>query len=197
MKLVLVACSSRKAESYRAARELYTSPLFRLSAAWAARNGDRWAILSAKHGIVAPDAVLEPYELSLLDLDLAGVTRWADAVAWGSIFEQPEGGELVVLAGKLYLSFAPRLETRFPGRWKVTTPLAGMQIDERLSWLSTAQARAEREAVEAGATCGVLPGSFRARQGVGPCVLAAGHVSRRHQAACGRWFTKSIPGGAP
>jgi hypothetical protein len=61
----LVGCAARKLQGPAPARELYVSQLFRKASAYAEATCDRWYILSAKHGLVHPDTVLEPYDVRL------------------------------------------------------------------------------------------------------------------------------------
>ena len=67
LQLGLVACSRTKANRPVPARELYASPLFRAASAYAERKygSGRWLILSARYGLVDPDRILSPYDLSL------------------------------------------------------------------------------------------------------------------------------------
>ena len=64
MTVVLVACSKSKAPAAARARDLYTGGLFRLSVRYAESRGLPWAVLSAKHGLLDPDQVVEPYSHS-------------------------------------------------------------------------------------------------------------------------------------
>jgi len=48
------------------ARFLYTGDLFRASVKWAESWDLPWVVLSAAHGIVGPDQVLAPYDVSLI-----------------------------------------------------------------------------------------------------------------------------------
>ena len=66
MPLVLVACVKRKL-SCPAARDLYRSARFRKARAYAERRGKPWFIVSAEHGLVAPEEWLAPYERYLPD----------------------------------------------------------------------------------------------------------------------------------
>jgi len=60
----VIACGGRKLPHPAPARELYTGPLFRAARAWAEQSpGGRWFILSAHHGLVHPDTVVEPYDV--------------------------------------------------------------------------------------------------------------------------------------
>lgn len=58
--IVLVGCAAKKLDYRAPARELHTFQLFRSARMWAEREGDAWYILSALHGLVPPDRVLQP-----------------------------------------------------------------------------------------------------------------------------------------
>jgi hypothetical protein len=82
----LVGCASAKLSQPAPARELYTSPLFRKASAYAEATCTRWYVLSAKHGLVAPDAILEPYNVKLgratrdPETDAPPIHAWAQSV---------------------------------------------------------------------------------------------------------------------
>jgi hypothetical protein len=59
---VIVGCGARKLEWAAPARELYTGSLFRAASRHAERLGLPWRILSAEHGFISPDTVIEPYD---------------------------------------------------------------------------------------------------------------------------------------
>ena len=69
----LVACASQKLQRPAPARELYVSQLFKKASAYAGLTCDRWYILSAKHGLVHPDTVLEPTGIPTLRQNYAHV----------------------------------------------------------------------------------------------------------------------------
>lgn len=65
MTTYVIPCGAGKADTARAARDLYTGSMFShtLAAAEAlAEPGDRILVLSARYGLVDLDEVLEPYE---------------------------------------------------------------------------------------------------------------------------------------
>ena len=62
-----MACAKSKGLVPAAAKDLYSSSRFRKARAYAERLGDPWFILSAEHGLVAPDEWLAPYERYLPD----------------------------------------------------------------------------------------------------------------------------------
>jgi predicted glycosyl hydrolase (DUF1957 family) len=135
MRIALVACCGQKLDRAAPAGELYTSPLFRKAASYA-RTFDRWYILSAKHGLLRPDVVVEPYDCTLLGM------RKVDRLAWGRrVFDQMTtegiaGVEFVALAGAKYTE--PLVRVGLP----VKTPLKGLGIGQQLAWLTKRNAGA-------------------------------------------------------
>lgn len=63
------------------ARDLYSpSPLFRGRRAYVEKDCDRWLVLSAKHHVVGPDEVLEPYDVTLAGASRQVKRRWTATV---------------------------------------------------------------------------------------------------------------------
>ena len=79
-RVLFLGCVSEKGPAAVAAQDLYVSTLFRLRRAYAETLGSPWFILSAKHGLVGPDEVLEPYDMRLSDLPAASRRAWGDRV---------------------------------------------------------------------------------------------------------------------
>lgn len=134
MKIVLVGCGKAKSAHAAPARDLYTSPLFHLARSYAELNADRWFVLSAKHGLVEPSAVLEPYDLELCELVAEDKRAWAYRVAAELREVVRSGDEVILLAGVEYAA-GPKLVEGV----RLVEPLAGLQIGERLRWLSSAR----------------------------------------------------------
>lgn len=133
MRVGLVGCAAAKRRSPSPARELYTSQLFRKAVAYVEPRVDRWYILSALHGTVHPDTVLEPYNVKLGTNEAGPVHEWAQRAAWGLAYQLGdvrEDIELLVLAGEQY-----RVMLRYlPVATEV--PLEGMGIGQQLGWLT-------------------------------------------------------------
>lgn len=72
----IVGCSKKKRKENSKAQNLYISTRFELSKKIAIRFGSDWAILSAKHGLLSPDEVIKPYDLSIKKLTNADKERW-------------------------------------------------------------------------------------------------------------------------
>ena len=132
--LVLVGCAKQKRATAAPAQDLYTSPLFRKSRAYAESTGIAWFVLSAKHGLVGPEAVLEPYDVTLSRTSRDYRREWARRVlrqldeACGSL----DGRSIEIHAGTAYTSsLRPLLESRGA---VVVEPLQGLRQGQRLAW---------------------------------------------------------------
>ncbi|WP_333890172.1 DUF6884 domain-containing protein [Mycolicibacterium gadium] len=132
--IILVTCVKSKAVRPSAAKDLYTSALFKKQRAYAEKARVPWFILSAEHGLVAPDEWLAPYERYLPE------TPASYRAAWGTwVAERLEllAGPLVdktieIHAGSTYLdTVRPELEKRGA---RVLDPLQGLQMGPRLAW---------------------------------------------------------------
>ena len=134
--LILVGCVKRKRSQPSAARDLYDeSPLWRGRRAYAERSGASWYILSAKHGLLAPDARIEPYDLALKRLKKGERRDWSRRVLDELRVRFPDlTGDIVEChAGKDYLENGLEDGLRQAGAL-VRRPLAGMRIGSQLGW---------------------------------------------------------------
>ena len=133
MSLYLVSCVSKKRAVPAPAQDLYVSPLFLKTRAYVESRGQPWYILSAKYGLVAPEQLIEPYDLTLKQMPVAERRRWAERVM-SQLQPHLDGvAEVVFLAGQPYQEFLnPQI-----GRQGITVrdPLQGLKIGERMRWL--------------------------------------------------------------
>lgn len=102
VRVGLVGCVKTKTPFAAPAKDLYVSPLFRGRRSYVEWTCDRWFILSAKHGLVSPDQVVEPYEETLVGKSVSEKRVWAESVMTnlentieidGTIFEIHAGAE--------------------------------------------------------------------------------------------------------
>lgn len=140
MKVGLVACCAEKDRMPNAARALYISDLFKKAYEYADRTCDHVYILSAKHGLVDPDEVLDPYDLSLNDMTKKERKVWAGDVLrrFYEEFRVPHADkqiEVVFFAGAKYREFLMDLMHNTAGVTSVTCPLIGLGIGEQKAWL--------------------------------------------------------------
>ena len=132
----LASCTKTKLDHPAPPRDLYEpSALFRKARQYCERHHDEWYVLSAKHGLLAPDAPeIEPYDETLADVGVDKRQTWADRVADELDAEgllSPET-ELVVHAGRAYYEYlVPAVE---PEVATVTLPTEGLAIGETLAW---------------------------------------------------------------
>lgn len=104
---VVLACGAQKLPTAAPALELYTGPLFGSARRWAlsVTSRDRIFVLSALHGLVGADQVLEPYDQRIKPTRET-VDRLVDQAAELDLYAGPlyfAGGELyrltLILAG--------------------------------------------------------------------------------------------------
>ncbi|MGN6107084.1 MAG: DUF6884 domain-containing protein [Kofleriaceae bacterium] len=139
----LVSCSSSKLNRAAKARDLYTSPLFRASLAYAERHCSRVYVVSALHGLVELYQQLQPYNFQLGERRKTDRKQWASVIAARLIHRHGREVPYVILAGALYANpISQELRTHdgyhddgWRGARDIRAPLRGMRIGERLSWL--------------------------------------------------------------
>ena len=136
VSLLLIGCVKSKRNEIRAARDLYDSRLWRWRRTYAARSGVLWYILSAKHGLLAPDATIAPYDMTLADLPAAKRRAWSRRVLDDLEAQLPilRGRTIEIHAGKTYVDYGLEDGLRELGAM-VRRPLAHVVgIGPQCSW---------------------------------------------------------------
>lgn len=161
--LVIVGCGAAKADESTAAKDIYTSIYFQKKRVYAEQAGDDWMILSAKHGLVDPDATISPYDTRIDDLDSDALDALAHDVGctlceWAeTMWSNGHDIERIdVLAGQRYLdplrkrdAFAVTTES------PVVLPLQENDlsgIGEQMAWLSDTVEETDDRCIECGVT---------------------------------------------
>ena len=105
--IVFLSCVAEKNDHRCAAKDLYISPLFQKSYAYAQQlNPDHIYILSAKHYLLELDDVISPYNLTLKDMDAESKHIWADKVVEKMKEKSIDFNEDVVfLTGTVYYQY--------------------------------------------------------------------------------------------
>jgi hypothetical protein len=100
----LLGCVKPKHDGACEAKSLYRSPLWQRRRAYAEASSRPWLILSALHGLVEPEQLLEPYDLALTDLPVGERRAWGARVvaALEDRFGQLQGTTFEVHAGAVY-----------------------------------------------------------------------------------------------
>src|SRR5438874_6587104 len=106
-RIVLLSCVSKKRTQRARAEDLYISPLFRMSLAYArSLKPDAIFILSAKYGIVALDQEIEPYDVTLNNMSTTENRRWASSVIQQlRAVATVETDHFILLAGERYIRY--------------------------------------------------------------------------------------------
>lgn len=103
--LVLVGCVKGKQQVAAPAQDLYTSALFRKRKAFAQKFGQRWLILSALHGVIGPEQITAPYDVTLNSMGIKARRAWAEQVDKQLQPYLPGVQRVVLLAGGKYAEF--------------------------------------------------------------------------------------------
>ncbi len=141
--VVLVGCGKAKSDKPARARELYTSPLFRKSLELAELVGDAVYVISAAHGLLSLDDIVEPYDHTMTGKSAAEREQWAVDVL-KKIALDTLGSHVklrvMILAGESYSKpLVAEIEKRLATGWvEPIDLLKGLQIGERLSFLNKA-----------------------------------------------------------
>lgn len=134
MCIGLVACSKRKKSNPQKAMCLYNSTLFLKAKEYAIKTYDNWYILSAKHHLLHPDSVIEPYDEMMLEKSAVRKKEWANNVLNEIIqlFPSPNRHLFYFHAGVSYRKYLIHYLRDLGYVCKV--PLRGLKIGEQLSW---------------------------------------------------------------
>lgn len=132
MSVYLVSCVKGKTPDPAPARELYLSLWFKEARAFVEKRQATWYILSAQHGLVHPDQILKPYEMTLNGMNSEERKFWAKLVA-GQIIKQLDPQPIIFLAGKNYREYLIPLLEEKGFTWEA--PLARLGIGSQVSWL--------------------------------------------------------------
>ena len=135
----LVSCVGKKRSEPTLAKDLYVSRWFLLARAYVEATGCPWFILSAKHGLVAPDQMLAPYEQTLNTMSVVERRAWASRIQAQMEQQLPATSRIVVFAGLRYRkNLIDYLRQRAP---VVEVPMEGLPIGKQLQWLRLGVAR--------------------------------------------------------
>ena len=130
-KIVLISCVSKKLSHKAKAKDIYTSPLFRMNLKFAkSLNPNKVFILSAKHGLIDLDIEIEPYNKTLNMMRATEKKEWANNVLQDlRKVADLNNDEFIFLAGENYRKYLiPHIKN-----YKI--PLKGLSIGRQLQYL--------------------------------------------------------------
>ena len=150
LPIVLVSCSDTKADVPKAKRipaeQLYTSPLFKKSLAYARAltTEERIRILSAYYGVLRTSDLVTTYDLPIHKLSVRERDEWGERAGRdlkGAFGSAP--AEVVILAGVEYVNALRHVNNRYRTDrvpWILTLPFGDetgerMSIGQRMHWL--------------------------------------------------------------
>lgn len=131
-KIALISCTKLKKDYSCAAKEIYLeSQLFKKAVQFISRqNYDDWFILSAKYGLLNKDTIIEPYDITLNNMNSLQRKEWSKDVFNELLKLKPT--HLEFYAGKKYREYLiPLLQER---GIHCHVPLEGKGIGEQLGF---------------------------------------------------------------
>ena len=131
---VLISCSKSKGSHPDLARNIYDSPMFGKSMMVAEGWGAPFSILSAKYGLLDPNKVIEPYDLTLKGQSKQFKAEWAARVDDQLRKSIDPNKRLIVLAGDDY--YAPLIDASAAQPLNFSAPMRGLSLGNRLVFLN-------------------------------------------------------------
>ncbi len=131
MKIALISCSAKKRSCPSKAKDLYDSPLFKMSFAYAKKIGaDKIFILSAKYGLLESEEIVEPYNQTLNRMNSKEKEDWGKIVLSKlALLTKLAEDDFIFLAGENYRkNLVPKIKN-------FTVPMKGLGIGKQLRWL--------------------------------------------------------------
>lgn len=134
-RIGLVGCVKSKLKRSAPARDLYISPLFQGRRRYVEQSCDRWFVLSAKHGLVDPDTVLEPYDETLKNTSRSQRHQWSEAVIRDLALRLGafRGITFEIHAGDEYRAFGLAAGIKKLGG-EITVPTEGLGLGQQLAF---------------------------------------------------------------
>ena len=130
-----MGCVKSKASQAAPAKDLYNSALWSKRRRYAELSGMPWAILSAEHGMVDPNEVLEPYDRYLGREPTSFRKLWSAKTARQVLDKTTELGlaAVEIHAGAPYVENGLRTRLESTGI-AVYWPVKGMRFGAQLAW---------------------------------------------------------------
>lgn len=132
--IALIGCVKQKRDTACSAQEMYISPLFKKSYAYALRHAQKIYILSAKHGLLSPQKIISPYNETLNSKTEHEKKIWAAKV----YAQMQQAGihpddKILFLCGENYCKYLRCIYQNS------IEPLRGLPMGKRLKWLKESE----------------------------------------------------------
>jgi hypothetical protein len=141
MRFGLVGCVKEKLARAAPAGSLYTSALFRGRRHYVERSCDAWFILSALHGLVRPEQIVAPYDVTLTAQGRRERRQWSAQVIHQLQLEIVGGlaaNVFEIHAGKDYRDFGLSEALKSSGA-SVDIPTLGLSQGQQLRFYKLAR----------------------------------------------------------
>jgi hypothetical protein len=135
VRIGLVGCVKQKRSQAALAADLYSSPLFLGRRRYVEGTCDRWFVLSAKHGLLEPTSLVEPYDETLKCKGRAERRTWSAEVIRQLEQALPELSQHIfeIHAGAEYWDFGLLDELARRGA-TIEVPTRGLRIGHQLAF---------------------------------------------------------------
>lgn len=132
-KIGLLATARKKLDHPAPVTEFYNSPLFIKSLHYAKENYDYFYFYNAQNGLLLPDDIMTPNDISIKTFSITEKKEWGKNVIHRlRQMESPAHSIIYLHGGKLYRKFLePHLIVY---NYEYVVPLIGLNIGEQLLW---------------------------------------------------------------
>lgn len=139
--IVLISCSKSKLTKMAKAKDLYRGDLFVKSLQYAySLHPDLIYIASAKHYLLNPDELVDPYDLTLNRMPASAVKEWAEEViAQLQQVVDLDSDRFILLMGERYRRYLLPHLTRYE------IPMKGLSIGRQLHFLKAQKEQKEQK----------------------------------------------------
>ena len=132
-KVGLLATARKKSTKSAPVTEFYQSPLFQKTLQYASNHYDRMYFYNAKDGLLLPDDIMDPYDVSIKTFTHYQREEWAQKVIEQFYQYEPSTNITVCLhGGSVYRKHLEPQLKNYDYHYEV--PLKGLGIGEQLSW---------------------------------------------------------------
>jgi hypothetical protein len=130
-----VGCVKAKRATASPAEDLYASTLFTGRRRYVERTCDWWFVLSAKHGLLEPAALVEPYDETLKTKGRLERRRWSEFILeqLDDVLGDFAGNTFEIHAGAQYRDHGLTAGLLARGA-QVEVPVVGLRIGEQLAF---------------------------------------------------------------
>ena len=136
-RMILIGCGKRKSSGPCRADAMYRGSLFLKRLEYAKRSGWPYFIVSAKYGLIPPNIVIAPYDLTITELEPLELSAWSLGVAQAVVSQLSEPFDARRFAVELHMGsdYAEPLRSVLPAIGiSYDWPVQGLCQGEQMHW---------------------------------------------------------------